>query len=352
MNRKHIRLIATFLFIIGVIVNSGAQNANISNLKDVLSGNLIEIKGFGSINWMKDGESYSRIERNAETGGAEFVMYKAKDNARQVLIPSSMLIDPATGKNLSIRSVSWSDDNSRILIYNNTKRVWRSDTRGDYWVLSLSDGILRQLGKGMPESSMMFAKFSPDASKVAYVSENNIYMEDVAGGQITPLTTDGSATIVNGTFDWVYEEEFGCRDGFRWSPDGEYIAYWQSDTKGTGVFDIINNIDSIYASVMHFPYPKAGTTNSDVKVGTVSVKDKKTTWIDIPGDPRNNYIPRMEFIPGSNELFIQQMNREQNTNKVWIVEAGAVKPENIFTGVTTPASTIHTLFVFCSRFIC
>ena len=93
---------------------------------------------------------------------------------------------------------------------------------------------------------MMFAKFSPDGTRVAFVSNNNIYVEDVASGQITQLTHDGSQTIVNGTFDWVYEEEFACRDGFRWSPDGQYIAYWQSDTKGTGVFDIINNVEDVY----------------------------------------------------------------------------------------------------------
>ena len=162
---------------------------------------------------------------------------------------------------------------------------------------------------------MMFAKFSPDGTRVAFVSNNNIYVEDVASGQITQLTHDGSQTIVNGTFDWVYEEEFACRDGFRWSPDGQYIAYWQSDTKGTGVFDIINNVDSIYPTILHFPYPKAGSTNSAVKVGYLPAAGGATTWIEIPGDPRNNYIPRMEFIPGSNELFIQQMNRPQYTSK-------------------------------------
>ena len=114
--------------------------------------------------------------------------------------------------------------------------------------------------------------------------------------------------IVNGTFDWVYEEEFSCRDGFRWSPDGKYIAYWQSDTEGTGVFDIINNVDSIYPTILHFPYPKAGTANSAVKVGYIPAAGGTTTWIDIPGDPRNNYIPRMDFIPESNELFIQQLD--------------------------------------------
>ncbi|KKB48192.1 hypothetical protein HMPREF1212_03510 [Parabacteroides sp. HGS0025] len=242
-----------------------------------------------------------------------------------------MFTDKSTGKKIGMGRLSWSNDNDKVLIFNNTKRVWRYDTRGDYWVLSLHDGNLRQLGKGLPESSMMFAKFSPDGTRVAYVSNNNIYVEDINTGKITRLTDDGSQTIVNGTFDWVYEEEFSCRDGFRWSPDGKYIAYWQSDTKGTGVFDIINNVDSIYASILHFPYPKAGTSNSAVKVGYVPAEGGTTTWINIPGDARNNYIPRMEFIPESNELFIQQLNREQNTNKVWIARIGSATPENIFT---------------------
>jgi dipeptidyl-peptidase-4 len=300
-------------------------------LEDVLSGKLIQTKGVGAMNWLKDGERYSRLEQNKEEGGMDVVAYRAKDNAREVIIPSSMFTDKSTGKKIGMGRLSWSNDNDKVLIFNNTKRVWRYDTRGDYWVLSLHDGNLRQLGKGLPESSMMFAKFSPDGTRVAYVSNNNIYVEDINTGKITRLTDDGSQTIVNGTFDWVYEEEFSCRDGFRWSPDGKYIAYWQSDTEGTGVFDIINNVDSIYASILHFPYPKAGTSNSAVKVGYVPAEGGTTTWINIPGDARNNYIPRMEFIPESNELFIQQLNREQNTNKVWIARIGSATPENIFT---------------------
>lgn len=300
-------------------------------LEEVLSGKLIQTKGIGAMNWMKDGERYSRLERNTTDGGLDVVAYRAKDNAREVIIPSTMFIDKSTGKQIAMGRLSWSDDNDKVLIYNNTQRVWRYNTRGDYWVLSLSDKSLRQLGKGLPESSMMFAKFSPDGTRVAYVSNNNLYVEDINSGKITQLTNDGSQTIVNGTFDWVYEEEFSCRDGFRWSPDGKYIAYWQSDTEGTGVFDIINNVDSVYASILHFPYPKAGTANSAVKVGYIPAEGGTTTWIDIPGDPRNNYIPRMDFIPESNELFIQQLNREQNTNKVWIAKIGSAQPENIFT---------------------
>ena len=319
--------IATISLLSGGI--SMAQKA--LNLEDIVAGNIIQTKGIGSMTWLKDGERYSRLENNKQTGGTDIVAYRAKDNSREVIIPSSLLTDKSTGRPIPVRSVSWSADNEKVLIYNNTRRVWRYDTRGDYWVLNLKDGALRQLGKGMPESSMMFAKFSPDGTRVAYVSNNNIYVEDIDSGKITQLTKDGSDTIVNGTFDWVYEEEFSCRDGFRWSPDGKHIAYWQSDTKGTGVFDIINNVDSIYAKAIHFPYPKAGTTNSAVKVGYVSSTGGNTTWIAIPGDPRNNYLPRMEFIPESDELFIQQLNRPQNTNKVWIAKISDNSLNNIFT---------------------
>lgn len=311
---------------------TGFANAQeLPALKDIVAGKVIETRSMGAMSWLKDGERYSRLEKNQETGGFDVVAYKAKDNSREVIIPSSMFIDKTTGKPIAIRSISWSADNKKVLIYNNTRRVWRYDTRGDYWVLDLESGKLRQLGTARPESSLMFAKFSPDATRVAYVSENNIYVEDVESGKVTQLTKDGSDRIVNGTFDWVYEEEFSCRDGFRWSPDGKYIAYWQSDTKGTGVFDIINNVDSIYPTIMHFPYPKAGTTNSAVKVGYVPAAGGATSWVEIPGDARNNYIPRMDFIPGSNELFIQQMNRQQNTNRVWTVAIGETKPVNIFT---------------------
>ena len=311
---------------------TGFANAQeLPALKDIVAGKVIETRSMGAMSWLKDGERYSRLEKNQETGGFDVVAYKAKDNSREVIIPSSMFIDKTIGKPIAIRSISWSADNKKVLIYNNTRRVWRYDTRGDYWVLDLESGKLRQLGTARPESSLMFAKFSPDATRVAYVSENNIYVEDLETGKVTQLTKDGSDRIVNGTFDWVYEEEFSCRDGFRWSPDGKYIAYWQSDTKGTGVFDIINNVDSIYPTIMHFPYPKAGTTNSAVKVGYVPAAGGATSWVEIPGDARNNYIPRMDFIPGSNELFIQQMNRQQNTNRVWTVAIGETKPVNIFT---------------------
>ena len=322
---------SVLMLVVGLLGFAFSLNAqHVPTLEEAVRGGLIRTEGGGSVNWMKDGEHYSKIERNAD-GGFDVMAYMAKDNSKEVLIPASLLVNPDTKKPISVRSFTFSDDNSKALIYTNTRRVWRYDTKGDYWVLDLKSGKMQQLGKKFPEATLMFAKFSPDATRVAYVSGNNIYVENIADGTITTLTSDGNDVIVNGTFDWVYEEEFACRDGFRWSPDGQYIAYWQSDTEGTGWFDMINNVDSIYPTFVHFPYPKAGTTNSAVKVGYVSANGGATTWINIPGDPRNNYIPRMEFIPDSNELFIQQMNRAQNTNKVWIAKIGETQPTNILT---------------------
>ena len=217
------------------------------------------------------------------------------------------------------------DDAAYELEFTNRQRVWRYATRGDYRLKETATGNTRMLGQGLPEASLMFAKLSPDGQQVAYVSKNNIYMEraTVSDAHIVPLTTDGCDTIVNGTFDWVYEEEFDCRDGFRWSSDSRYIAFWQSNTGGTGWFDIIDNVDSLYPTVNRFPYPKAGTTNSAVRIGVLDTQHPGTSprWLTLPGNPRENYLPRMEFIPGTTTLMIQQMNRAQNTNTVWTVAA-------------------------------
>lgn len=147
----------------------------------------------------------------------------------------------------------------------------------------------------------MFAKFSPDASKVAYVSKHNIYVEDIATSAITQLTKDGTDRMINGTFDWVYEEEFSCRDGFRWSDDSKHIAYWQIDATQIKNFLMINNTDSIYPFTIPVEYPKVGEAPSAYKIGVVDIATAKTNWMNTPGDNRNTYLVRMEW-SGNNEL--------------------------------------------------
>jgi dipeptidyl-peptidase-4 len=162
----------------------------------------------------------------------------------------------------------------------------------------------------------MFAKFSPDPNYVSFVSEFNLFVENLETGEVTSLTSDGNGDIINGTFDWAYEEEFGCRDGFRWSPDGQRIAFWQLDASEIGTFYMINNIDSIYPIITPFQYPKVGQTPSSARVGIVRPFEGDITWIDIPGDPYQNYIPRMQWIK-NDLLLIQQLNRKQNHLIYW-----------------------------------
>lgn len=286
--------------------------------------------------------------RSAVVNGRDLVSNDMKTGRKTVLVRAEQLVPQGKKSPLSIEEYEWSSDRTKLLIFTNSRRVWRRNTRGDYWVLNLKDNSLKQLGKGFDESRLMFAKLSPDGEKAAYVYYNNIYVEDLASGKVTPLTKDGDDVIVNGTFDWVYEEELDCRDGFRWSPDSKRIAFWRSDTEGTGVFNIINNIDSVYSFVVPFPYPKAGTTNSSVKVGVVEVSDGATRWFDLPGDPRNNYIARMDFVPGSGTgtVMIQQLNRLQNTNTVWYGDAVTMKLDNFLTDHDDAFLDIHDNIVW------
>lgn len=188
---------------------------------------------------------------------------------------------------------------------------------------------MRQVGKSAPEASMMFAKLSPDGTQVAYVRERNIYVEDVSEGNPRKLTDTPSRNIINGTFDWVYEEELGLRDGFRWSPDSQSISYWQLDESGVGQFPLINNTDSLYPKVTWFGYPKVGQKNSASRIGVVNVRSGKTRWIDVEGDPRNQYIARMDWADNSDELVLQVLNRLQNANRVLIADAKTGKTRTV-----------------------
>ena len=276
---------------------------------------LVASSQVGDIRWSADGNSYYRIEKN------ELIQYTLPDNKPVVILSKQQLTPAGDTSPLQFSYYSFSSDQQKVLLFTNTKRVWRLNSRGDYWMLDRKAGLLSQLGKTLPASSLMFAKFSPDGNSVAYVSGNNIYVEDMRTSQIKALTTNGSVTLINGTFDWVYEEEFACRDGFRWSPDSKKIAYWQIDASKIRKFYLINNTDSIYSRVIPIEYPKVGEKPSSCRVGVVTLADSKTTWLNIPGDPSQNYLVRVEFIPSTDNLLIQQLNRKQNASKLYISEA-------------------------------
>ena len=277
------------------------------------------------INWTKDGTGYY------EMANGEITLISLPKNDRKTVIGRNLLTPKGAYQPMAIKSFVLSADGTKALIYTNSKKVWRYETRGDYWLADLTSNTLTQIGKDKPASSLMFAKLSPDASKVAYVSGHNLYVEDVNGGTSKALTTDGTDRLINGTFDWVYEEEFDCRDGFRWSPDGTSIAYWQIDARKIKNFLMINNTDSIYPHVIPVEYPKVGENPSACKIGVVSVSTAQTSWINVPGDNIQHYIPRMDWVPNTSDIILQQLNREQNTSKVFVAATQTGLVKNILT---------------------
>lgn len=286
---------------------------------------------FGPARWLDDGSGYTTLERSETAArGRDIVRYDPATGRRDVLVAADRLIPSGASQPLAIHNYGWSLDGSKLLVYTNSQRVWRQNTRGDYWVLDLSTGHLQQLGGDATPSTLMFAKFSPDATRVGYVREHNLYVENLADGRITQLTHDGSTTLINGTFDWVYEEELSLRDGFRWSPDGTRIAFWQLDAEGVRDFLMINNTDSLYSFVIPIQYPKAGTTNSSGRVGIISAEGGETTWFEPSDDLRNHYIARMDWAANSDEILLQHLNRQQNTLEVILGSAHDGGMETVF----------------------
>ncbi len=301
-------------------------------LERIFAGREFAAERFGPARWMSDGETYVTLEPSVEAkAGRDLVLYRAETGKREVLVSAAKLIPPGASEPLSIEDYAWSPDGKVLIVFTNSKRVWRQNTRGDFWTYDLASGLLRQLGPEFEPSTLMFAKLSPDGRKAAYVVKNNIYAEDLATGRVTQLTFDGSANIINGTSDWVYEEEFGIRDGFRWSPDSASIAFWHFDTSRVPVFSMINNTDSLYPKVTSFRHPKPGQTNSSVKVGVVPVAGGYPVWLRTPGDPSDTYIARLEWAGNSREVILQHLNRLQNTLTVLVGDAATGEVRTVFT---------------------
>jgi len=315
------------------------QNGRVATLDDqirrIFETREFEPPRFGPARWLPRGDAYSTIERSEDGAAREIVRYEAGSGARTVLVPAARLVPPGSTSPLEVDDYSWSRDSRRLLVFTNTRKVWRENTRGDYWVLDLTRGELQRVGGDAPEASLMFAKFSPDGSRVAYVRANNIYVERLADGRVTQLTADGSETTINGTSDWVYEEELGVRDGFSWSPDGARIAFWQFDTTGIGTFSLINDTDALYPVVTRIPYPKAGTKNSAVRIGVVDADERHATrWMKTPGDPRDGYLAGLDWMD-ANTLAIQQLNRLQNRNDLLLADARRGDVRRVFRDEST-----------------
>lgn len=273
---------------------------------------ILNVSTYGqrNIKWSDDGNSYYQLE------SGEIIKYTLPSNNSAVFIDKEMLTPKGSNRPLGVRNYNFSKDLKKVLIFANTVRVWRLNSRGDYWVLDLVTKELKQVGQSLPASSLMFAKLSPDASQVAYVSGYNLYVENLQSSSVTPLTTDGHRKNIYGTFDWVYEEELACRDGFQWSPDGKRISFWNIDATKIKDYYMINLTDSSYSKIIPVEYPVVGEAPSPARIYVMDLATKKSQKLKIPGDPAQHYLPRMEW-KNDQEVFVQQLNRKQNESGIF-----------------------------------
>ena len=275
--------------------------------------------GGGIGRWVDGGNGYTRTDRDAN-GDTEIVRTDTANGARTVVLSPKQLTPPQLKEPLQFSESSFSADGKHVLFATNPRPTMIRKTAYDYWVLDETDWSWHKLGGKSPGGLLLYAKLSPDGSHAAYVRDNNLWVETIRTGQIRQLTKDGTKLIINGTSDWVYEEEFYLRDAFEWSPDGKHIAYLQFDQSGVSEFALINYTDTLYPVVTWYPYPKAGQTNAAVRAGVVSVSGGHTTWLKVPGNPRDIYIPRIGWAD-SQQVIVEQLNRLQNTNNLWLCNA-------------------------------
>ncbi|WP_022834699.1 S9 family peptidase [Salisaeta longa] len=294
--------------------------------------------------WADSGPVITYIEPSDSSAATHLMRYNLETDERTRLINGENLYADDVDRLIKIQGYEYSNDGSKVLIYTDSKMVWRRATKGFYYVYNLEEQTLTPIAP-RDEGYQMFAKFNPSATKVAFVRERDLHVVDLATGTETALTTDGGENgIINGTFDWVYEEEFGLRDGFRWSPDGQHIAFYKLDESVVPEYRMTNHTTR-YPTYTTFKYPKAGEQNSDIKVGVIDMAEAGTpeaiTYFDTQTwDPQltkaeeatdpHEYLARMGWTPkidGTHQVWMFRLNREQNRLDVLFGAPGATQPK-------------------------
>ena len=267
--------------------------------------------------WLPEGHGYTTWEDSKETpGGRDLVRYDPATGKREVLVPAAHLIPPREIAPLPVDDYALSKDRARLLIFTNSKRVWRRNTRGDYWVLDRATRELRKLGGDAPPSSLMLAKLAPVGPRVAYVRDNNLYVEDLRDGRIT--RADELAVARRDQ----RHVRLGLRGGIRpprrlpLEPrrrvDRLLAARYR---RGSASTRSSTTTDSLYPRITRSSIPRSASGTRPAGSASSPADGGETRWLTVPGDPRENYIAFMEWAGLEIELVLQQLNRLQNTRR-------------------------------------
>jgi len=291
-----------FIFLLGVSVAYGQAPKEIT-VDDFTTRPTFSQKSVTGINWMNDGKFYSTLEGNK--------VIKYNITTGQAV---ETLVDGATlSPTVVIEDYSFSDDEKKMLLVSHQESIYRRSFTADYYVYDLASRTLQPVSTKGRQS---YVTFSPDGSHVAFVRTNNLFMVDLKTMEEEQITTDGKFNaIINGTTDWVYEEEFGFVVGFYWSPDGKKIAYHKFDESAVKEYNMQLWSKQLYPKDYRFKYPKAGETNSTVEVWVYDLASKKHVKMNT-GTEKDIYLPKVMWTRDANTVSIRKLNRLQNSMEI------------------------------------
>jgi len=270
------------------------------SIDDFTSKNTFAQKSVSGINWMKDGKFYTSLSEN------QIRKYEITTGQTGETILDANTLNPK----ITISGYSFSNDETKLLITTNREGIYRRSFKADYYIYDLATRSLTSLSKN---GKQQYATFAPDAGKVAFVRDNNLFFVSISDMSETQVTNDGKFNhIINGSTDWVYEEEFGFAAAFYWSPDGAKLAYYRFDESQVKEYNLQKwNRGQLYPQDYKFKYPKAGEANALVEIYVYDLNSKQITKAELGNNP-DIYIPRVQWTADPNVLAIRKMNRLQN----------------------------------------
>jgi dipeptidyl-peptidase-4 len=280
-------------------------------------------KRVGGFKSMNDGEHYTNVKEGNSI--YKFSLNDVNDKGAVVLDGAKLLVD---GKKLAFDDYEFNSDETKVLLLTNVESIYRRSYEAVYYLYDLTSQKLTPLDP--VHSPQTLAEYSPDGTKVSFIHGNDLFVKTLANGKVEKLTEDGKRNkIINGTTDWVYEEEFSITKAYGWSPDSKYIAYLRFDEKKVPEYSM-DSYGGLYPEAYTFKYPKAGEVNSVVTAHCVSLDSKKAQQISLG---TYEYIPRLNWSSASNQLIIQTMNRHQSELNYWLVDVvkGKVTSKIFFT---------------------
>lgn len=319
------KLLLFFLIITSTLLPQKKQ----LTLEDIFLNKKYAAAKIENIQWLPNGTAFTFTKVDSGNNLLNIFKYEVETGKTSLLLSGSDLLYNDVPVRMS--SYKWTDDGKRLLIEGPEKEIWRHSRQAPFYLYQVERKKISALGNNSP--NLRNVKLSPDGKMAAFVRNHNIYLADLETVEEKKLTFDGNENILNGEFDWVYEEEFEIADGFQFSPDGSKIAFWRFDQSRVKEFYLVDELP-VYNKISPLKYPKTGEKNSIVKIGVLDLQSGSTIWIDT-GTEDDIYLPRIYWTNSSDKLAVLRLNRQQNFLEVLMCNTGTGESAAILTETDT-----------------